>query len=85
MLSGGYVIEVLESSIWFFLKKDNYRDAIIGIINLGHDTDTSAAITGGLAGLHYGIDGIPGYWVNTIARKKDIIKLCGELERKFNY
>lgn len=82
LLSGGYVIEVLESSIWFFLTKDNYRDAIIGIINLGHDTDTSAAITGGLAGLYYDIDGIPSYWVNTIARKKDIIQLCEKLEQK---
>ena len=84
LLSGGYVIEVLESSIWFFLKKGNYRDAIIGIINLGHDTDTSAAITGGLAGLYYGVYGIPSYWVNTIARKKNIIQLCESLEQKFN-
>jgi ADP-ribosylglycohydrolase len=83
LLSGGYVIEVLESSIWFFLQTDNYRDSILGIINLGHDTDTSAAITGGLSGLYYGIDGIPGYWVNTIARKKDIIKLCEDLNQKF--
>jgi len=82
LLSGGYVIEVLESSIWFFLQTDNYRDSILGIINLGHDTDTSAAITGGLSGLYYGIDGIPGYWVNTIARKKDIIKLCEDLNQK---
>lgn len=82
LLSGGYVIEVLESSIWFFLNTDNYRDSILGIINLGHDTDTSAAITGGLAGLYYGVDNIPTYWVNTIARKKDIIKLCEELDKK---
>lgn len=80
--SGGYVIEVLESSIWFFLKKDNYRDIILSIINIGHDTDTSAAIAGGLAGLHYGIDGIPEGWLSQIARKDDIENLAERLATK---
>ena len=84
LMSGGYVIEVLESSIWFFLQTDNYRDSILGIINLGHDTDTSAAITGGLSGLYYGVDNIPTHWVNTIARKKDIINLCEDLDKNLN-
>ncbi|MFN6040141.1 MAG: ADP-ribosylglycohydrolase family protein, partial [Bacteroidota bacterium] len=42
--TGGYVIESLESSFWFFLKNENYKDTVLSIINLGHDTDTSAAI-----------------------------------------
>ena len=57
--TGGYVIEVLESSMWFFLNKESYKDTILSIINLGHDTDTSAVIAGGLAGLYYGREGIP--------------------------
>ncbi|MCC5943898.1 MAG: ADP-ribosylglycohydrolase family protein [Bernardetiaceae bacterium] len=81
--TGGYVIEVLESSIWFFLQKDNYRDTILSIINLGHDTDTSAAIAGGLAGLYYGKAGIPEAWVSQIARLDDIIKLCEALHQKY--
>ncbi|MCZ2223209.1 MAG: ADP-ribosylglycohydrolase family protein [Chitinophagales bacterium] len=74
--SGGYVIEVLESSIWFFLEKTNYKDTVLGIINLGHDTDTSAAIAGGLAGLYYGFEDIPKDWVSQIARKEDIVDLA---------
>jgi ADP-ribosylglycohydrolase len=80
--SGGYVIEVLESSIWFFLQEDNYRETILSIINLGHDTDTSAAIAGGLAGLYYGFDGIPKEWTYQIARKEDIENLAERLSDK---
>lgn len=80
--SGGYVIEVLESSIWFFLQESNYRETILSIINIGHDTDTSAAIAGGLAGLYYGFDEIPGEWTSQIARKDDIENLAERLGAK---
>jgi len=81
--SGGYVIEVLESSIWFFLNKNSYEDTILSIINLGHDTDTSAAIAGGLAGIHYGQDSIPEYWIVSLARMEDIIDLGNRLNEKY--
>lgn len=81
--SGGYVIEVLESSIWFFLKEDNFKDTILSIINIGHDTDTSAAITGGLAGIYYGQKGIPEFWKSSLARKEDIIELGNKLFKKY--
>ena len=80
--TGGYVIEVLESSIWFFLNKNSYKDTILSIINLGHDTDTSAAIAGGLAGLYYGQEGIPKEWVVSIARLDDIVELANKLNEK---
>lgn len=80
--TGGYVIEVLESSIWFFLNKDSYKDTILSIINLGHDTDTSAAIAGGLAGLYYGQEAMPEEWVASIARLDDIVELAEKLNEK---
>lgn len=81
--TGGYVIEVLESSIWFFLNKETYKDTILSIINLGHDTDTSAAIAGGLAGLYYGQKGIPEDWVASIARLDDIVELGNKLNKRY--
>lgn len=81
--SGGYVIEVLESSIWFFLNKNSYEETILSIINIGHDTDTSAAIAGGLAGIYYGQKGIPEDWVTSIARLEDIINLGNKLNEKY--
>ena len=73
--SSGYVIDTLEAAIWCILKTDNYKDAVLKAVNLGHDTDTTGAVTGGLAGLIYGLEEIPGEWLEVIARKQDIIKL----------
>lgn len=65
--SGGYVIDTLEASIWCLIQTTNYRDAVLKAVNLGDDTDTTGAVTGGLAGLFYGYDNIPTEWVNKLA------------------
>lgn len=52
-------------------------------INLGHDTDTTAAIAGGLAGLYYGAADIPESWLAAIARLEDIMKLGAQLNQKY--
>ena len=49
-------------------------------MNLGEDTDTTAAVTGGLAGIYYGVENIPKEWMNQIARIEDIIDLGRRLE-----
>ena len=48
----GYVVESLEAALWCFLHTDNCRDAILKATNLGDDADTTAAITGQLAGAY---------------------------------
>jgi len=73
--SGGYVIETIEASVWCLLTTDNYKDAVLKAVNLGHDTDTTAAVTGGLAGLLYGFDGIPKEWIEKLARVEEIEQL----------
>lgn len=73
--SSGYVIDTLEAAIWCILITNNYKDAVLKAVNLGHDTDTTGAVTGGLAALIYGLDNIPNEWINTLARKDDIINL----------
>ena len=62
----------LEASIWCLLTTENYKDAVLKAVNLGDDTDTTAAITGGLAALCYGVESIPEDWLNVLARKNDI-------------
>ena len=81
--SGGYVIETIEACIWCLLTTDNYKDAVLKAVNLGHDTDTTAAVTGGLAGMFYGFDAIPSKWVNALARKGDIQDLVQRLSKSF--
>ena len=60
-----------------------YQDTILSIINLGHDTDTSAAIAGGLAGIYYGTAGIPEDWISSLARMEDIIDLGNRLDAQY--
>ena len=81
--STGYVIDTLEAALWCFLTTDNYRDCVLQAVNLGDDTDTTAAVAGGLAGLYYGTDtekGIPADWIDQIARKDSIKDLCEQAE-----
>lgn len=65
--SSGYVIHSLEASLWCLLTTDNYKEAVLKAVNLGSDTDTTAAITGGLAVLTYGENSIPKEWINELA------------------
>lgn len=76
VFSSGYVIHTLEASIWCLLTTDNYSDAVLKSVNLGDDTDTTAAVTGGLAALLYGFESIPNEWLDQLIRKEDIDDLA---------
>lgn len=64
--SDGYVISTLEASLWSFLTTNTFKDCILTAVNLGGDTDTIACISGGLAGLYYGLDSIPANWISQL-------------------
>jgi ADP-ribosylglycohydrolase len=76
------VLHTLEASIWCLLTTDNYKDAVLKAVNLGEDTDTTGAVTGGLAGLLYGLDNIPENWIKQIAKHDDIEELAERLGEK---
>lgn len=82
IFSSGYVLHTLEASIWCLLTTDNYKDAVLKAVNLGEDTDTTGAVTGGLAGLLYGLDNIPENWIKQIAKHDDIEELAERLGEK---
>ena len=77
--STGYVIDTLEASLWSFLNSKTFKDAVLTAVNLGGDTDTIGAVTGGLAGIYYGYNAIPKDWVKKIARIDEIIELSERL------
>ena len=74
--SSGYVVDSLEASVWCLARTESYKECTLMAANLGDDTDTTAAIAGGLAGLYYGFDGIPEAWRECIQRKEWIEELC---------
>lgn len=81
--SSGYVLHTLEASVWCLLTTGNYKDAVLKAANLGSDTDTTATVTGGIAGILYGYDEIPTEWVKILARSNDIAGLAERLQNKF--
>lgn len=70
-----FVVHTLEASLWCVMSTNNYRDCVLTAVNLGGDTDTIAALAGGLAGLIYGYENIPSEWIDRL-RGKDIIERC---------
>jgi ADP-ribosyl-[dinitrogen reductase] hydrolase len=82
--SSGYVLHTLEASIWCLLTTNNYKDAILAAVNLGWDTDTTGAVTGGLAGMLYGHKTIPKNWTDQLARRADIENLALRLSNAYS-
>ncbi|MFE2966033.1 ADP-ribosylglycohydrolase family protein [Streptomyces sp. NPDC059340] len=59
----GAVWPCLGSALWAVRSTGSYEDAVRAAVDLGGDTDTVAAVTGGLAGAVYGVGGIPEPWL----------------------
>lgn len=73
--STGYVVDTLEAALWCLATTDTFEDAVLAAVNLGEDTDTVGAVTGGLAGIVYGIDAIPSAWIGAL-RGRGIMEAC---------
>jgi ADP-ribosylglycohydrolase len=73
--SGGYVLHTLEASLWCLLQSRTYEETVLRAVNLGGDTDTTATVAGGLAGLHWGQAAVPARWRDALARHDDLAEL----------
>lgn len=62
----GAVWPCLGSAVWALRTTRTFEDALRAAIDLGGDTDTVAAVTGGLAGAYYGLDAIPERWTQPL-------------------
>lgn len=67
--SSGYVVDSIEAAVWCLLNTNSLKDCLLKAVNLGYDTDTVAAIAGGLAGLYYGYKDIPEEWLRKIQKR----------------
>ena len=74
--STGYVVDSLEACLWCLCNTNSYKEAVLKAVNLGGDTDTIGALTGGLAGLYYGKSSIPAEWVKALKGKMMIKRIC---------
>lgn len=75
----GYVIDTLEAAMWCFLRGRSFRASILMAVNLGDDTDTTAAVCGQIAGAFYGESGIPPGWREKLCMGKQIAEFADRL------
>jgi ADP-ribosyl-[dinitrogen reductase] hydrolase len=65
----GYVVDCLRSARWA-LQAGEYEHVVKAAVSLGNDTDTTACVAGGIAGLRDGINAIPERWRNALRGKE---------------
>ena len=73
--SSGFGRDTLKVATWCFVDTTSYEDCALAAVNLGDDTDTTAAVAGALAGTAYGLKAIPREWIDTL-RGKELIEQC---------
>lgn len=80
---GGWVLDSYWSAWEAFAGGSSYRDVIERCVRLGDDTDTTACIAGGLAGLRWGLDeaagGIPGEWLERLRGKETVEEILARM------
>ena len=74
--STGYVVDTLEAALWCLLTTDSYRGCVLKAVNLGDDTDTTAAVAGALAAALYGYESIPREWADTLMKREYMEAMC---------
>lgn len=75
----GWVVDSLECALACFNNTYNFKDAILACVNVGDDTDTTAAICGQIAGAYYGVEGIPSEWLDKLHMREYITDLALKL------
>lgn len=65
----GYVVDSLRSARWA-CNNQSYEETVKAAISLGNDTDTTACIAGGIAGIKFGLNDIPNRWRENLRGKE---------------
>ena len=72
VMSGGYVKETYQAAWWAYQTTDNFADCVIKAINRGHDSDTTGAVAGMIAGAIYGYAAIPAWMIDGLQWSDEI-------------
>lgn len=77
----GYVVDTLRSAR-LALQAGGYETVVKAAIALGHDTDTTACVAGGIAGLRDGVAAIPARWRDRLRGQELLAPLSAALLRR---
>lgn len=75
----GYVVDCLHSAR-IALKEETFEGVVKRAVRFGNDTDTTAAVAGGIAGLRHGLAGIPPRWLESLADRDLVDPLADRLK-----
>ncbi|MDR3685033.1 MAG: ADP-ribosylglycohydrolase family protein [Geothrix sp.] len=68
----GHVVDTLLSAVQA-VEAGSYESVVRAAIQFGNDTDTTACVAGGIAGLRDGVRAIPARWLNML-RGRDLVE-----------
>ena len=74
----GYVVDCLNSAR-LALAAGSYERTVKAAIALGNDTDTTACVAGGIAGVQQGLGAIPARWRDALRGKEIVQPLVDQL------
>lgn len=84
LVSDGYVVNTLDTAFRCILSENTFESTVLKSINNGEDTDTSGAVTGGLAGIIYGYSNIPSEWVEGLQNSELLEKYINIFTSKYS-
>jgi ADP-ribosylglycohydrolase len=76
----GYVVDTFWSALRT-LESSSYDAVIRAAVGFGNDADTTACVAGGLAGIRFGIEGIPADWKGELRGRDRVEDLLERLAR----
>ena len=79
----GYVVDCLHSAKKA-LEEEGFEKSVKTAIAFGNDTDTTACVAGGIAGLIYGVQGIPQRWQDELKGKELLEPLLADLLKQYD-
>jgi ADP-ribosyl-[dinitrogen reductase] hydrolase len=77
--STGYVVDTLQTALWYGLRSDTAEGALVDVVNMGGDADTVGAVTGAVVGARFGADALPEAWVAELDGADDLRGLARDL------
>ena len=68
----GFPPACIPACLYLLLTTESFEEALVEVVNLGGDADSTGAILGALAGAHFGADSIPSRWLEGLQNREGI-------------
>lgn len=75
----GHTLLCLQSGLWALKTDLGLEEALTSLVSAGGDTDTNGAVAGAVLGARFGVEAIPGRWLDCIPQRERLERLADEL------